>query len=231
MEALLRWDHPVRGLMAPSSVVPLAEQSGLLPSIGRWVLEDACRSRQAWLAADPASDLQVSVNVSAHQLMAPEFCELVEDVLQRTDTAPDRLTLEVTESVFVEDRERALVVLEDLKRLGVTLALDNFGTGYSSLSYLKHFPVDVLKIDRGFIAEMGRDRGSSAIVEAVVDLAHALGMRVVAVGVETRAQYREITALGCESAQGFYFARPMSAESLQARLERAAPGRRPAAFP
>jgi diguanylate cyclase (GGDEF)-like protein len=222
VEALLRWDHPVRGLMAPSSVVPLAEQTGLLTSIGQWVLEDACLSRQRWQAADPASDLQIAVNVSAHQLMAAEFCELVEGVLRTTGTPAAKVTLEVTESVFVEDRERALMVLEDLKHLGVMLALDNFGTGYSSLSYLKHFPVDVLKIDRGFIAEMGRDRGSSAIVSAVIDLAHALGMSVVAVGVETGAQYREIAALGCESAQGYYFARPMSAGGLHEQLERAA---------
>ena len=137
------------------------------------------------------------------------------------------LTLEVTESVFVQDSERALVVLDGLKRLGVVLALDDFGTGYSSLSYLKRFPVDVVKIDKGFVADMGHDPASHAIVAAVVDLAHVLGLTVVAEGVETVGQHAEVAALGCELAQGYYFGRPMSADALEVLMSDGPTGRNP----
>lgn len=218
VEALLRWEHPVRGIVPPLTVVPLAEQHGLITEIGGWMLEQACRDRRLWQNDPLADDLQISVNVSPHQLMARDFCSTVGSVLRGTATPPERVTLEVTESVFIEDGERALGVLEDLKGIGVVLALDDFGIGYSSLGYLRRFPVDVLKIDRLFIAELGREGKSSAIVSGLVDLAHALGMSVVAEGVETAEQHREVAALGCESSQGFYFAHPMPAAELEMQL-------------
>ncbi len=219
VEALLRWDHPTKGLLAPTTVVSLAEESGIISEIGQWVLERVCEDRHRWQRAHDCDDLKVSVNVSAHQLMAPGFAGTVEAVLLDNHTDPGQVTLEVTESVFVEDAERALVVLGDLKQLGVTLALDDFGTGYSSLSYLKRFPVDIVKIDQGFIADLSRDATSSVIVSSVVELSHVLGMTVVAEGVETAEQHREVEALGCESCQGFYFARPMRADALNTMLQ------------
>jgi diguanylate cyclase (GGDEF)-like protein len=218
VEALLRWDHPNRGLVSPTTVVALAEESGLISEIGRWVLDRACQDRNAWLRAHGCDDLKILVNVSAHQLMAAGFVETVAAVLLTTDTDPTALTLEMTESVFIEDVERALLVLEDLKRLGVSLALDDFGTGYSSLSYLQRYPFDAVKIDRGFIATLAERPTSSMIVSAVVEIAHSLGMAVVAEGIETVKQRTQVEALGCDSCQGFYFARPMAAADVDALM-------------
>ncbi|MDQ6697484.1 MAG: EAL domain-containing protein [Actinomycetota bacterium] len=224
VEALLRWRHPERGVVSPDVLVPVAEQSGLIDEIGRWVLEQACRDRHRWERMRGDDELQISVNVSANQLMGPDFSTTVASVLADTDTEPRALTLEITESVFIEDSGRALVVLQDLKKLGVTLALDDFGTGFSSLNYLQHFPVDIVKIDRSFVENLGRNTTTSAIVRAVVDLGHALGMTMVAEGVETADQYREVRAVGCESCQGYYFARPMSADDLDRHIADAATG-------
>lgn len=220
VEALLRWAHPSVGLLPPTVVVPLAEQSGLISEIGIWVLEQGCQDLRRWRRAEGCGDLTISVNVSAHQLMAPDFAATVAAVLLDNHTDPGQVTLEVTESVFVEDAERALIVLGDLKLLGVTLALDDFGTGYSSLSYLKRFPVDVVKIDQAFIADLARDAASAVIVSAVVDMTHVLGMTVVAEGVETTEQHSQVLALGCESYQGFHFARPMPSHDLSTLLRR-----------
>jgi diguanylate cyclase (GGDEF)-like protein len=217
-EALLRWAHPSRGLVSPSTLIPLAEQAGLITEIGQWVLEQACRDLRSWRDHHHTDDLAISVNVSAHQLMSADFTATVEDVLLTTDTAPELVTLELTESVFVRDSQRALLVLNDLKRLGVMLALDDFGTGYSSLSYLNRFPVDIVKIDQGFIANLGRDRSSHAIVSAVVTLAHALSLTVAAEGVETVRQHDDVGALGCDACQGYHFARPMPAEAFDALM-------------
>jgi diguanylate cyclase (GGDEF)-like protein len=219
VEALLRWDHPDRGVIAPGILVPLAEQSGLITEIGGWVLGQSCQDRHRWLDNPHDPEFQISVNSSVHQLFSRDFYRTVAASLLDSDTDPKVLTLEVTESVFVEDGERALVVLNELKRLGVRLALDDFGTGYSSLSYLKQFPFDIVKIDRKFIVDMGRDPSSHAIVSAIVTLAHALGMTAVAEGVETAEQYDELTALGCDSCQGFFLARPMSAHEVHDLME------------
>jgi diguanylate cyclase (GGDEF)-like protein len=213
VEALLRWAHPSHGLVAPTVLVPIAEQSGLIPEIGQWVLHQAWAEQQRW-QRQLGVDLAVSVNVSAHQLMSAGFVESVKAVLDTATTAPYLLTLELTESVLVRNAERALLVLRDLKRLGVTLALDDFGTGYSSLSYLKRFPVDVVKIDQTFVADIGRDLATDAIVDAVIQLAHILGMTVVAEGVETAEQHHTLADLGCDDCQGFYFARPMTSADL-----------------
>jgi diguanylate cyclase (GGDEF)-like protein len=224
VEALVRWVHPSRGLMTPAVLVPLAEQSGLITEIGRWVLEQACPARNRWQNRPHTGDLTMSVNVSAYQLMSSDYVATVAGVLSRTDTDPEFLTLEVTESVFVQDSERALVVLGELKHLGVRLALDDFGTGYSSLNYLKRFPIDVVKVDRGFVADLEQDRASHAIVAKVVELAHLLGMTVVAEGVETAEQCKELAALGCDFCQGFYFARPMCADDFDTLIHRGVAG-------
>jgi diguanylate cyclase (GGDEF)-like protein len=213
-EVLLRWEHPDRGWVKPEVAVPLAERSGLITEIGRWILERACRDRQHWRSNGYQTDLSLAVNVSAVQLMAPDFAAVVAEVLADTGTDPATVTLEVTEGVFVAESERALAVLKALKRVGVRLALDDFGTGYSSLGYLKHFPFDTLKIDREFVAGLGKDVASGVIVDAVVGLAHGLSMTVVAEGVETAQQYYEVLSRGCDASQGFYFASPMSAADL-----------------
>ena len=213
VEALLRWDHPTKGLVSPATIVALAERSALISDIGRWVLDKACRDRRRWQVAHGCDDLKICVNVSAHQLMAAGLVETVAAVVADTGTDPSQLTLEVTESVFVEDIERALVVLDGLKHMGVTLALDDFGTGYSSLSYLQRFPIDVVKIDQGFIARLSHPV-SSMIVLAVVEIAHVIGMTVVAEGVETAKQQMQVEGLGCDSSQGYYLARPMPARDI-----------------
>jgi len=216
VEALLRWAHPSRGPVSPTVLVPLAERGGLITQIGRWVLDNACSDRHRWQRDHRSDDLNISVNVSVHQLMSPDYATTVAAVLAKTDTDPDRVTLEVTESVFVRDSERALVVLNALKRIGVKLALDDFGTGYSSLNYLLQFPIDIIKIDQTFVADLGNDPASHAIVGSVVELAHMLGMVVVAEGVETSTQHDRLASLGCDSCQGYYFARPMPVDDLVA---------------
>jgi diguanylate cyclase (GGDEF)-like protein len=218
VEALLRWSHPGRGLVPPAVLIPLAERSGHIIDIGRWVLEQAWSDRDRWQSAN-ADDLSVSVNVSAHQLMSAGFADTVAAVLDSSSTRPGLLTLEVTESVFVRDGERALFVLNDLKDIGVKLSLDDFGTGYSSLGYLRRFPVDTVKVDREFVAHLAEDPASHTIVTAVIALAHGLGMTVISEGVETAAQHRELTALGCDSCQGFYFAPPMTASNLETVIQ------------
>ncbi len=219
-EALLRWHHPTRGMIPPTTLIPLAEQSPLITDIGGWVLGRAWAARNHWQRHRRGSDdLTMAVNVSAHQLMSPGFTATVASVLNTADIDPALLTLEITESVFIQDSDRALLVLGDLKALGVILALDDFGTGYSSLNYLRRFPVDIIKIDRAFIADLGRDRPSAAVVAAVVTLAHALGMVVIAEGVETTAQHHQVTELGCDSCQGNYFATPTPAGAVHDLLE------------
>jgi diguanylate cyclase (GGDEF)-like protein len=218
-EALLRWDHPSFGLIPPTTLIPLAEQSGAINDIGRWVLERACPDLHRWskgcvTAEGSPRTFGMAVNVSAHQLMAPDFVATVAEVLEATGTAAPDLTLEITETVFIHDPKRARVVLSDLKALGVLIALDDFGTGYSSLSFLKHFPVDSVKIDRIFTADLVHDPASHAIASKMIELAHLLDLTVVTEGVETAEQRDEADFMGSESYQGYYFARPMSAESL-----------------
>ncbi|MDQ1605099.1 MAG: hypothetical protein QOE01_2944 [Actinomycetota bacterium] len=218
VEALLRWTHPVNGAVPADTAVGLAEQSGLITEIGAWVLDQACRDRADWLAMRPDKPLDLSVNVSARQLMARGFVDTVKDVLDRTGMEPAALVLEVTESVFVEDNDRVIQMLTDLKNLGLQLALDDFGTGFSSLEYLRRFPVDRVKIDGTFVVDLGKDPATTAIVRAVTELAHVLDLQVTAEGVESERQRSEVLSVGCEFAQGFLFARPMSTTDLMANL-------------
>jgi diguanylate cyclase (GGDEF)-like protein len=214
VEALLRWTHPSRGLIAPAVFIPFAEQSGLIVDLGSWVLERACNDRQLWQSRSSA-EITMSVNVSVHQFMSAGLAHAVAGVLARTSTDPSLLTLEVTESVFVRDERRALVVLDELKQIGVKLSLDDFGTGYSSLGYLNAMPIDALKIDQSFVAKLTEDPSSRKIVSAIIGLAHGLGMTVVAEGVETDQQRDELIELGADQCQGFYFAKPMLAPLVE----------------
>jgi diguanylate cyclase (GGDEF)-like protein len=224
VEALLRWGHPNRGLVTPSVLVPLAERAGLITAIGQWVLQEASAEKDHWQIDYQVDDMAVSVNVSAHQLMSAGFVDMVAAVVGSSKSPAAQLTLEMTESVFVRDGERALMVLNDLKSLGVKFALDDFGTGYSSLSYLLQFPVDIVKIDQSFVAGLGREHTNQAIVGAVIQLAHSLGMTVVAEGVETASQHQELIELGCDFCQGFYFARPMHPDNIGTLMEHRAHG-------
>jgi EAL domain-containing protein (putative c-di-GMP-specific phosphodiesterase class I) len=218
VEALLRWSNPRRGEIPPDVVISLAEQSGQINEIGRWVLEQAWAERQHW-PSDHTDQTAMSVNVSAHQFMSGGFAAMVAEVLGGGAAIDPRLlTLEVTEDVFVRDGERALVVVNDLKEMGVTIALDDFGTGYSSLSYLMAYPVDTVKVDQTFVAKLAQNPAGRTIVTAVVQLAHGLGMTVVSEGVETIEQHVELAELGCDACQGFYFARPMPATSLESLI-------------
>ncbi len=214
VEALLRWDHPGRGLISPAVVIPMAEQSGDIVEIGQWVLEHACVDRHRWEATTGDETLVIAVNVSAHQLMAPGFLFAVRNILLLTDTLPQELCLEITESAFIRDAKRALAVLSQLKALGIQLALDDFGTGYSSLSYLMEYPVDIVKIDQSFIAKLMENKASHAIVCKIIELAHLLDLTVVCEGVETAEQDREVATLMSDFCQGFYLSRPMTAENL-----------------
>ncbi len=214
-EALVRWDHPERGEIGPAEFIPLAEESGLILPLGRWVLTEACRQLAVW-RADGRPDLRVTVNLSARQFADPDLIGDVAGALARAGLPPDALWLEITESVLMEEVEATAETLLGLKRLGVHLAVDDFGTGYSSLSYLKRFPVDMLKIDRTFIDGLGTDPEDGAIVLAIVSLAQALRLGVVAEGVEYFHQLEALHRLGCDAVQGFLLGRPAPADGLPA---------------
>lgn len=211
-EALLRWHHPEHGDIPPAEFVAIAEETGQIGTIGAWVLERACRAAAGW------PGLTVSVNVSPVQFRYDRLVPLVADVLARTHLAPHRLELEITESVLVDDRDKATEVLQALKELGVGLAIDDFGSGYSSLNYLRHYPFDKIKLDRGFLAGLGPMSETRAIVRAVIDLGRALGMTVVAEGVETWDQLLLLRLEQCPEVQGFLTGRPVSEAELTARL-------------
>ncbi len=223
VEALLRWTHPSRGVVAPTVFIPFAEKTGQIVELGRWALQKACSDRHDWQRHSPAQ-IAISVNVSAHQFMSAGFAASVAAALESTSTNPALLTLEVTENVFVRDEERALVVLDELKEMGVKLALDDFGTGYSSLGYLNTLPIDTIKIDQTFIAKLTVDPGSHAIVTAIIGLAHSIGMTVVSEGVETVQQHQQVTQLGSNCGQGFYYSRPMHATAIDALIQSPANG-------
>jgi diguanylate cyclase (GGDEF)-like protein len=211
-EALVRWNHPERGLLEASQFVPLAEETGIIVPVGGWMLTEACREAASWSGNGDAPS--VSVNLSARQLNRADLVDAVAKALAESGLNPDRLWLEITESVLMEDADATVVTLERLRALGVHLSVDDFGTGYSSLAYLRRFPVDALKVDRSFVAGLGQDPEDSAIVEAVVSMAHSLRLSVVAEGVETREQLNRLRDLGCELAQGFLFAAPVPPSAL-----------------
>ena len=220
MEALIRWEHPRLGLIAPAQFIHTAEETGLIVPMGRWVLEEACRQAQQWQSErKDGTLLEISVNLSAKQLQQANLVTEIAEVLRKTGLAPMCLKLEITESVAMNDAESTLARLYELKALGVKLAIDDFGTGYSSLSYLKRFPVDTLKIDRSFVAGLGQNAEDTAIVQAVVTMAHTVGLTVTAEGVETTEVSMHLQGLGCDLAQGYYFAKPLPSAGLEALLD------------
>ena len=215
VEALIRWQHPDQGLVSPYRFIPVAEESGLIIPIGAWVLEQACHQLRDWnLRGREGPQGSVDVNLSARQIDDPRIVQTVEEILSRTGLPPEYLTLEITESALMEDAASALGVLRALKEIGVLLAIDDFGTGYSSLSYLQRFPLDVLKVDRLFVEALGVNAEGEEIVSAVINLAHALGLKVVAEGVETSEQLRILRSLECDLAQGFLFSKPLPAAEI-----------------
>ena len=224
VEALVRWQHPKRGLIPPMDFIPLAEETGAILAIGRWVLREACRQVSQWNAGRPGQPpLSVSVNLSAKQLHQPELVGTVAEALNGVGLDPACLTLEITESLLVRDTHATMEQLRRLKELGVRLAVDDFGTGYSSLAYLRHFPVDILKIDKTFIDQLSTDPRAAALTGAIVQLGHTLNLSTVAEGVEFAEQFAELSRDGCNQGQGYYFARPLDASGISALLDEADP--------
>ncbi|MEI7666087.1 MAG: bifunctional diguanylate cyclase/phosphodiesterase [Synechococcaceae cyanobacterium ELA263] len=221
-EALARWQHPLRGLLAPSEFIGVAEDTGLIIEIDTLILKDACAIIGGWRLHHPEQHLQLSVNVSGRTFADPSLPDHVARALQSSGMEADSLYIEITETMLVEDIEATIQVVERLKQLGVRLAIDDFGTGYSSLLYLKRFPVGILKIDRSFIDGLGVDREDEVIVKAVIGVARALDIELVAEGVETERQLEMLVELGCDCVQGYLFGRPCDAEAAEALLNRQA---------
>ena len=219
VEALCRWNHPERGAIPPSVFIPLAEQSGLMPQLGEFVLRRALSEAMRW------PNLTVAVNLSPLQIRDPKIVDLVATVMRENGIAPSRIVLEITESVLIDDPQATLQRLEALRALGVSVALDDFGTGYSSLSYLQKFPFNQLKIDRAFVASLGTTGNAGAIIQSIVTLGHALGMTVLAEGVETDEQRVLLRLAGCDEMQGFLFSKPRPAEAIDKLVTKATAGR------
>lgn len=215
-EALARWNHPSRGTVPPSEFIRVAEETDLILDLGLWVLNQVCAQIAAW-ATHIDQHMPVSVNVSGRQFEDPSLATTIREVLQRHQVPANLLELELTEGVLLEDRQDLVTMMHELRELGVKIAVDDFGTGYSALSYLKRFPIDVLKIDRAFIRDLNGDDGDEAISTAIIAMAHSLALEVVAEGVETPEQLHVLQALGCDTAQGFYFAHPAPPAEIEHR--------------
>ncbi len=225
VEALVRWARPDRPLVYPGEFIGVAEESGLILPMGRWILGEACRQEQIWSSRfSRTSPLDVAVNVSPVQVDDPEFVDMVVECLEATGTQPSSLTLEITESLFMRDFEVKVDKLRRLRRLGVKVAIDDFGTGWSSFSRLKVMPIDILKIDKAFVDGVTRGAENSAVAQAIVKLAQTLGLRTVAEGIEYPGQAERLTEIKCDMGQGYYFARPVAAEGIEAMLRRPRPG-------
>lgn len=219
-ETLIRWFHPLKGVILPSEFIPIAEETGLILEIDKLALRTACHQMRDWqMRFGDSLPEMICVNLSAKQFMAPGLAETVAEILKETDLNPRFLKLEITESAIVQDMESARTTLQNLRQMGVRVAIDDFGTGYCSLSYLQQFPVDTLKIDRTFVEQMENHDKLPAIVGTIISLAHGMGMDVIAEGVETAEQLRQLAVLGCEFAQGYYFGRPMRAEAVESILK------------
>ena len=220
IEALVRWNAPGRGLLMPADFIGLAEESGVIVEIGRWVLEHACNDTQAWRQAFDLEGLSVSVNLSARQFQHPDLVAEVGAALASSGLDPSRLVLEITESVLMQTTTATIGKLADLRRIGVRLAIDDFGTGYSSLGYLERFPVDILKIDKTFIDGIGERGNRPVLARAIVQLGRALGLLVIAEGIERAEQATALRRLGCTRGQGYLFARPLPADEVEPLLAR-----------
>lgn len=223
-EALLRWNHPVRGMVSPAEFIPVAEDSGLILPLGQWVLETACHQLATWAQRPETAALSISVNVSVRQFRHPEFVDLVMAALNDTKVSPHKLKLELTESLLADDMDITIGKMAKLKAMGVTLSIDDFGMGYSSLSCLKRLPLDQLKIDKSFVADILRDPNDAAIARTIIGLAQSLGLGVMAEGVETEAQREFLYRQGCESYQGYLFCKPLPIDALEEFMKNPAPG-------
>lgn len=214
-EALLRWHRPGHGLVSPMDFIPIAEESGLIYVIGKWVLRDACARLAAWSRCDRAQPLGVAVNISPLQFRHPDFVPCVSEALVHFGIQPSLLTLEITESSLIENTDSVIARLNELKRMGVIISVDDFGTGYSSLYYLKHLPLDEIKIDKSYVRDILDDTNDAAIVESIIAIAKNLQLRMVAEGVETEDQARVLRALGCSLHQGYLYSRPLPADEFE----------------
>jgi len=214
MEALVRWNHPEKGQVAPGDFVPLAEETGLISEIGLWVLINSCVQAQTWIDKG-YKPLPVSVNLSGRQLENSDIVGQVAHVLARTGLKPEYLELELTESILMKRPEEVIAILQQLKAMGVKLSIDDFGTGYSSLNYLRKFPIDLLKIDRAFVREIANNKEDRLIVQSVIALAKSLDLKVLAEGVETIEQQNVLQDEGCDYIQGFYIGRPIKSEEFE----------------
>jgi EAL domain-containing protein (putative c-di-GMP-specific phosphodiesterase class I) len=220
-EALMRWNHPERGAVPPMEFIPLAEESGLILEIGRWILETACRQTKSW-QDETGTALTVSVNMSGRQMADQAFVADVGRILSDSGLDPRNLTLEITESVLVKDVDATVTAFRALKSLGIRLAIDDFGTGYSSLSYLRQFPIDILKVDRSFVAGLDGSKDSLALVRSILNLSSTLRLDTVAEGIETTVQRQALRGLGAQRGQGYLFARPMGPDDLRDLLSHGA---------
>jgi EAL domain-containing protein (putative c-di-GMP-specific phosphodiesterase class I) len=213
-EALLRWSHPKNGMVSPTMFIPLAEDTGLIIPLGKWVLNTACMQLKRWSQNPETAHLTLAVNVSQRQFHHPDFVTLVLSAIKRSGANPARLKLELTESILVEDVEATIAKMAMLKSKGIGFSLDDFGTGYSSLSYLKRLPLDQLKIDQSFVRDVFTDANDASIVRTIVALGQSLGLDVIAEGVETDAQRSFLAAQGCRAYQGYLFGRPVPIEEF-----------------
>lgn len=220
-EALVRWQHPEKGLIPPAEFIPTAEETGLIIPLGYWVLDEACRQIHAWNAEnDFDPPLTINVNLSVRQCQQPDLIEKISDILKKNKVDPTQLKLELTESLIIEDSPKIMEMLKQLREMNIQVQIDDFGTGYSSLSYLHTLPIDTLKIDRSFISRLGGKTGSGEIVQTILALAHKLGMKVIAEGVETEEQYAELTAMDCEFMQGFLYSEAVDDLAVRALLKK-----------
>lgn len=228
-EVLLRWEHPVHGNVPPAQFIPIAEASGLILPIGEWVLQQACVQLSAWAGQPHTRHLELAVNVSARQFRHPDFVHQVILALEQSGALPTRLVLELTESLVLVDVADTVAKMQALRQHGVRFALDDFGTGYSCLTHLQHLPLHQLKIDRSFVQNIVTEPGDAAIVQTIIDMAHNLGLSVIAEGVETTAQRQALQGLDCYLFQGFLFGRPLPLGAFESWLvQRATPAPRPA---
>jgi diguanylate cyclase (GGDEF)-like protein len=219
MEALVRWQHPEKGLLSPDTFIQIAEETGLIIPLGEWVLRTACETQVAW-EKSYGRPVTMAVNISPRQFILGDLLKTVARVIHQTGCDAGRIELEITESLMMHNRERAVVLIAQIKELGVHVAVDDFGTGYSSLSYLKRFPIDCLKIDRSFITDIPQDADNAAITQAIIAMAHSLELRVIAEGVETEAQLRFLREHGCDQVQGYYFSPPLPAAQAATLLQK-----------
>ena len=222
VEALIRWQHPERGMVSPAEFIPLAEECGIICELGNWVLNEACQQLHRWAANPATKDISLAVNISAPQIHQPDFTAQVMAAISDAGITPARLKLELTESLLLNDTEEIISKMIELKTGGIGFSLDDFGTGYSSLSYLKRLPLDQLKIDQSFVRDLLTDPNDAAIASTIVTLAQSMGLNVIAEGVETEAQRDKLANLGCHTYQGYLFGYPAPGDELLSRILSAA---------